>query len=319
MTVAVDPFSRYPSVVDDFRGAWSDDPGYEPLVAFPAAVPYPGDGITTRDVLAYYESVADLMLPHLRRRPLTVRMFPDGIIGQGPFRREVLDQVPVWLPVAKVPLSDDRGFIRQVICDDKATLLYLASRGAVEFHVTLSTIESIRFPNRLVIDLDPPEHGDVANLRRAARHVRDLFIAIGLKPFVQTTGGRGVHVVAPLDGHSSYHLVTPLAGDIAAHVAATAPTLLTVDCRGVRRGRIFVGANRNAYGQTMIAPYSLRGRPGAPTATPLDWSEVGRVEPGQHRLRNLRRRLGRKPDPWANIDAYAEPAATVREVRVGLN
>ena len=288
-------------------------------MGYPVTVPYPADGITMRDVLSYYESVAELMVPHLRRRPLTVRMFPDGIEGQGPFHREMSDRVPAWLPVAKVPLSGDRGFIRQVLCDDRATLLYLVSRGAVEFHVTLSTIESMLFPDRLVIDLDPPEHADVTTLRRAARHVRNLFTALGLTPFVQTTGGRGVHVVAPLDRHSSYQLVTPLAGDIAALVAATAPNLLIAEhYRAVRDDRIVAGANRNAYGQTMIAPYSLRGRPGAPTATPLDWSEVGRVAPGQHRLRNLRRRLGRKPDPWANIDAYAEPATTVREVRAGL-
>lgn len=286
--------------------------------AYPAAVPYPADGITMRDVLSYYESVADLMLPHLRRRPVTVRVFPDGIGGHGPFRREVSDRVPGWLPVAKVPLPDGQGFVRQVVCDDRATLLYLVSRGAVEFHVTLSTVESMLFPDRLVIDLDPPEHGDVVRLRRAARHVRNLLTTVGLTPFVQTTGGRGVHVVAPLDRHSSYHLVTPLAGDIAAHVAATEPALLTVDGDRAGQGdRIVLWANRNAYGQMMIAPYSLRGRPGAPIATPLDWTEVGRVEPGQHRLRNLRRRLRRKPDPWADIDAYAKPAATVREVRGG--
>ncbi len=282
-------------------------------MAYPAALPYPTDGISTRDVLGYYESVADLMLAHLRRRPLTVRMFPDGIGGQGPFRREVMDLVPTWLPVEKVPLSDDRGFVRQVVCDDKAALLYLASRGAIEFHVTLSTIESMRFPDRLVIDLDPPAAGDVADLRRAARHVRKVFSGAGLRPFVQTTGGRGMHVVAPLDGHSSYQRVGRLAEDIAARAAATRPELVTVDYgRALRGNRIVLGTNRNSYGQTMIAPYSLRGMPGAPTATPLDWSEVGRVEPGQHRLRNLRRRLGRKPDPWVNIDAYARPAATVR-------
>lgn len=294
-------------------------PRLTPVPAYPTATPYPADGITARDVLAYYETVADMMVPHLRGRPLTVRLFPDGIGGQGPFRREVPDRLPSWLPVAKVPRSDDQGFIRQVVCDDRATLLHLASRGAVEFHVTLSTVDAMRFPDRLVIDLDPPADGRVPTLRRAARHVRDVCTGLGLTPFVQTTGGRGMHVVAPLDGHSSYHLVAPLAAEIAQQAVTTAPALLSTEsCRSARGDRILVDVNRNAYGQTMIAPYSLRGRPGAPAATPLDWSEVGRVEPGQHRLRNLRRRLGRKPDPWADIDAYARPAVTVRQTTGGL-
>jgi bifunctional non-homologous end joining protein LigD len=275
---------------------------------------YPADRISAQDVLDYYRSVADVMLPHLRGRPVTVRTYPDGIGAPGRFRREAPERFPGWLPVVKVPLPDDSGFLRQVVCEDAASLCHLVGQGAVEFHVTLSTIGSLRCPDRLVIDVDPPVDGDRADLRRAARHVRDLCAVLGMTAFVQTTGGRGFHVVAPLDGHSSYQLVTQLAGDVAGHLADTEPGLFTVEHeQAAVAGRVRLSAHRNAYGQTTIAPYSLRGRPGAPVATPLDWSEMSRVEPAQHRLRNLRRRLGRKPDPWSDMAAYAVPAATVRK------
>jgi bifunctional non-homologous end joining protein LigD len=292
--------------------------GHSPvrLTAVPdrSALPYPADRISSQDVLDYYRAVADVMLPHLHGRPVTVRGFSDGSGRLGPFQREVSERHPCWLPVVKVPLPDDRGFIRQVVCEDAAALCYLASQGAVEFYVTLSTIESLRCPDRLVIDVEPTEGGDLPELRKAARQVRDLYRLLGLTPYVQATGGRGLHVVAPLDGHSSYQLGTQLAGDIARYLTEAAPDLLIGEHdRAPAAGRVRLGTNRNAYGQTTIAPYSLRGRPGAPVATPLDWSELGRVEPAQHGLRNVRRRLGRKPDPMAGMDAYAMPAATVRK------
>jgi bifunctional non-homologous end joining protein LigD len=292
--------------------------GHSPvrLTAVPdtSAMPYAADRISSQDVLDYYRGVAEVMLPHLHGRPVTVRAFPDGVGTPGPFQREVSERHPFWLPVVKVPLPDDQGFIRQVVCEDAAALCYLASQGAVEFYVTLSTIESLRCPDRLVIDVEPAEGGDLADLRKAARQVRDLYRLLGMTPYVQATGGRGWHVVAPLDGHSSYQLVTQLAEDIARYLTEAAPGLLIGERdRAPRAARVRLGTGRNAYGQTVIAPYSLRGRPGAPVAAPLDWAELSRVEPAQYGLRNVRRRLGRKPDPWAGMDDYAMPAATIRK------
>jgi bifunctional non-homologous end joining protein LigD len=292
--------------------------GHSPvrLTAVPekSTMPFPDDRISSQDVLDYYRAVADIMLPHLHGRPVTVRGFPDDIGTPGPFQREVSERHPFWLPVVKVPLPDDRGFIRQVVCEDASALCYLASQGAVEFYVTLSTIESLRCPDRLIIDVEPANGSGVADLRKAARQVRDVYQLLGLTPYVQATGGRGFHVVAPLDGHSSYQLVTQLASDIAQYLIEAAPDLLIGEHdKAPQAGRVRLGVNRNAYGQTSIAPYSLRGRPGAPVATPLDWSEMSRVEPARHGLRNVRRRLGRKPDPWAGMDDYAMPAATVRK------
>jgi bifunctional non-homologous end joining protein LigD len=189
----------------------------------------------------------------------------------------------------------------------------LANQAAIEFHIWLSSVDDLDRPNRLVIDLDPPPDVDVATLRSVARGLRELFGAVGMTPFVQATGGRGFHVVAPLDATANFSYVRELAGDLADRFAAQDPSLLTTAQRKQRRGdRIFLDTNRNAYGQTFVAPYSLRARAGAPIATPLDWSELGRSKPDGFHPRGVRQRLARKADPWATMDSHAAAPTEVR-------
>ncbi|HEV7652402.1 MAG TPA: hypothetical protein VGP26_29965 [Actinophytocola sp.] len=141
----------------------------------------------------------------------------------------------------------------------------------------------------------------------------DLFDSVGLTPYVQATGGRGFHVVAPLDATVDFDVVRPLATDLADHLAAGQPDLLTAAQREQRRrGRIFLDVNRNAYGQTFVSPYSLRARDGAPVATPLGWSELGRATPNGYDAAKIRRRLARTDDPWATMGEHAASAAHAR-------
>ncbi len=133
---------------------------------------------------------------------------------------------------------------------------------------------------------------------------------------MQATGGRGCHVVAPLDASADYTFVRALASDLADHLAAQHPDELTTAQRKQRRGdRVFLDVNRNAYGQTFVAPYSLRARPGAPAATPLDWAELGRATPNGHTIRTVPKRLARKKDPWATLHGAAAP----RDVHAALD
>jgi bifunctional non-homologous end joining protein LigD len=275
---------------------------------------YPGAEITKGDVLDYYGEVAEAMLTHLRDRPLTLHRFPDGIGKAGFFQQKAGEHFPDWLHTATVPRSGGGGTVRHAVCQDAASLLYLANQAVLEFHTWLSTADEPECPTRLVVDLDPPDGVDIADLRATARHAADLFRQVGLVPFAQTTGGRGFHIVAPLDGRSDYELVRPLARDLARRLAETAPDELTTEQRKDQRGeRIFLDVNRNAYGQTAVAPYSLRSRPGAPVATPIDLDELGRVTPDRYTLRNVRRRLANKSDPWADIARHAASAADVRD------
>ncbi|MCC3765171.1 non-homologous end-joining DNA ligase [Glycomyces sp. TRM65418] len=274
---------------------------------------FPEGHVSKGDMLDHYRAVADAMLPHLAGRPLTLRRYPDGIGEAGFFQKHASDYFPDWVRVVDMPQVDE-GSVNHVVCDDEATLLYLANQATIEFHVWLSTVDEPDHPDRLVVDIDPPDGVPVSTLRDVARRARDLYADVGLTPFVQATGGRGFHVVAPLDRSADFDAVRDLADAMADRLAAADPDRLTTAQRKNRRGdRIFLDVNRNAYGQTFIAPYSLRARAGAPVATPLDWAELGRAEPNGHSSTSIRKRLAQKTDPWADIDDHAASAAEARE------
>jgi len=299
------------------RPEYTEAGGRRIKVPHPDKEMYPGEGITAADVLDHYRAVAPVMLPHLAGRPLTLLRHPDGIGAEGFFQRHAMDYFPEWVPTVVLPKRDGTP-AASVVCDDEATLVYLAAHSAIEFHIRPSTVEAIDFPDRLVVDIDPPggagDGAPAAALRDVARRVRDLLADLGFTPFLQTTGGRGFHVVAPLDRGEDFRFVRDLAGDLAAHLARADPDLLTVQHRIDKRGgRIFLDVNRNGRAQTFAAPYTLRARPGAGVAVPLDWGELGRAVPGGHTIRTIRRRLARKADPWADMDAHAAPAGPARE------
>jgi len=276
---------------------------------------YPDDGVTKGDVVEYYRTVADTMVPHLRGRPLTLKRFPDGIAGEGWFQKRAAEHFPAWLRVADIPQrGDDSGSLEYAIGDDAATLVYLANQASLEFHVWTSTVDNIHCPDRLVLDLDPPAGVAPATLRDVARRARELFDDIGLTPYLQATGGSGYHVVAPLVPSEDFDSVRELAGRAAEHLVARHPRQLTTAQRKDKRGdRIFLDVNRNGYAQTHIAPYSLRSRAGATTATPLDWSELGRFGPAEHTIRTVPKRLAQKSDPWLDMAQHAATPGRVRE------
>lgn len=276
---------------------------------------YPSDQLTKADVADYFTSVADVMIPHLRGRPLSMRRFPDGVGSEGFFQKAAGDYFPDWIRTVAVPQRSGEAPVEHVVCDDAATLVYLAGQACLEFHTWLSTADALERPDRLVIDLDPPE-GDkhLTTLRATARQTRDLFEEVGLTPFVQATGGKGFHVLAPLDGEDDYELVRAFARELAERLVESEPDRLTVEQRKNKRGdRIFVDTNRNAYGQTAITPYSARARQGAPVATPIDWDEVSRAEPAGHTVAGIPRRLARKQDPWRDLAKHQASARRARE------
>jgi bifunctional non-homologous end joining protein LigD len=274
------------------------------------------DGVTKGDVIGYYRAVAEVMLPHLAGRPLVLHRFPDGIDTKGFVQQDVGDHFPDWIPVADLPRRAGEGTVGHVLCEDTATLVYLANQAALELHIWPSTVDKPEHPDRLVVDIDPPDGVEVGELRTIARQVRDLYQKVGLTPYVQATGGRGFHVVAPLDRSADFTFVRELAADLADHLAAAHPDDLTTAQRKQRRGdRVFLDINRNAYGQTFVAPYSLRARPTAPVATPLDWTELGRATPNGHTITTMPKRLARKKDPWATIGKGAAP----KKVRAALD
>jgi bifunctional non-homologous end joining protein LigD len=284
---------------------------------FPADGPTDGptdggtDGLTKADVVDYYRRVADVMVPHLRSRPLMLQRYPDGINGQAIVQQAAPDHFPDWVPRASLPKKG--GTIDHVVCDDAATLAYLAGQACITPHRWLSRADRPDDPDLVIFDLDPSGPDPAADfdaVRSGARSLRAALESAGLVPFVQTTGSRGLHVVAPLDRSADFDTVRAFAREVADAVAADDPQHLTTEQRKQkRRGRIYLDIMRNAYAQTAVAPYALRARPGAPVATPLDWDELLSTEMGPQRYTaaNLFRRLARRADPWAGIDRHARP------------
>jgi bifunctional non-homologous end joining protein LigD len=279
-------------------------------ISRPDKVLYPDKGYTKKDLANYYEWAAELLLPHLAGRPLVMHRFPDGIEGSGFYQKQVPDDAPDFLDTVTVPADNARGEVRHLLVHDVDTLRYLANQACLELHRWLSRSKRLDNPDLLVIDLDPPSEPDMAALRRAATATRELFEDIGLVPFLMATGGSGYHVVAPLDGSARFDEVRALARGVAERLSNAAPDELTTEQRIAKRGdRIFLDTNRNAYAQTAIAPYSPRARPGAPVATPIEFGELGKIEPNRFDLRGIRNRMARKPDPWRHIHDHARSAS----------
>lgn len=278
---------------------------------------FPADGLTKGDLIDYYARIAPTALPHYRDRMLSMERFPNGIETRGFFQKDVPDHFPEWLECARLEKQD--GTLCYAIVNDAASLVYLANQGTVTPHLALSRRDAPHHPDRLVFDLDPSD-GDFTKVQAAAELVRARLEALGLETFVQTTGSRGLHIVVPLDRKRDFEACRAFSRAVAEELATRHPTLLTVAMRKRERGaKVFVDYLRNAYGQTAVAPYAVRARPGAPVATPLTWDEVGarRLSAQKYTIRNLFRRLGQRSDPWERIGACPQSLDGAIEALVG--
>ncbi len=274
---------------------------------------FPESGLTKGDLVDYYRRIADVALPHLRGRPLSLQRFPDGIGSHGFFQKDRPDYFPAW--IEGKALSKEDGSVTYVVADNAATLVYLANQACITPHVGLSRVDRIDAPDRLIFDLDP-SGDDFSEVQDAARKVRALLAELDLVSFVQTTGSRGLHVVVPLDRSADFDEVRGFARALAQHLARQHPDTLTVEQRKQARGdRVFLDYLRNAYGQTAVAPYAVRAIEGAPIATPLTWPEAlaPDMSPRKYTISNIFRRLGQTGDPWAHIDREATSLAAAHE------
>jgi bifunctional non-homologous end joining protein LigD len=275
---------------------------------------FPADGITKADLAGYYEAVAEWMVPHVRSRPLSMLRFPDGIEGQGFFHKNVPDHYPDW--IRRVEVDKRGGTVLHALVCDVDTLVYLVGQNTITPHVWLSRADRLRQPDRVVFDLDPAPGADFAAVRRAARWTGELLREIGLEPFAQVTGSKGIHVWTPLRRRATFEDVRPLARDLAELLVARHPDELTTEFRKAERGgRILVDVMRNAYAQTAVPPYAVRPRPGAPVATPIEWDELSdsKLRPDRWTVKTVLRRLGAKGDPWSDIASFARGLSRARK------
>lgn len=276
---------------------------------------FPDDGITKAELIDYYRTVARPMLTHLRGRPLVMERYPDGYRGRSFYHKDVPDYFPEWIRTVRVP--KEGGSLTMAVCDDTATLAYLANQACITPHPWLSTADRLDCPDRLVFDLDPPEDGEdgFAAVRWSARTVGDLLTELGLRPALMTTGSRGMHLVVLLDGRTDFDTARRFARRVADVLAERHADRLTTEPRkNKRRGRLYLDTQRNAYAQTSVAPYAVRARPHAPVATPLHWDELDDPGLGPRRwtLRTLPERLDEYGDPWKGLGRCRRSLSTAQ-------
>lgn len=277
-------------------------------ISNPHKLYFPADDLTKGDLIAYYRRIAEVMLPHLRQRPIAMQRFPDGIEAEGFYQKEAPDYFPDWIERVPILVESQNEIQPQVVCNDAATLVYLVNQGCITPHAWLSRADNAYRPDRLIFDLDPPENeaeNDFDLVLAAAHALRQALTALDLTPFVMTTGSRGLHVVAPLDSSVDFDTVRAFARQVADRLAEQQPDKFTTETRKAKRnGRLFLDYLRNAYAQTAVAAYAVRPLPGAPVATPLDWDELNRsdLHAQRYNVRNIFQRLGQKADPWADIE-----------------
>jgi bifunctional non-homologous end joining protein LigD len=281
---------------------------------------FPGNGLTKVDVVDYYERLADHILPHLEGRPLVLQRFPDGIEGHGFYQKQAGEHLPGWVRTVNVQLTGSKDSQDLVVCDDVATLVYLANQACLVLHPWLSPADALEHPDLLVVDLDPSPGNDFESVRQTARKVRALFEELGLPSFLKLTGSKGVHIAVPLDGRADFDTVRSFARDAMQLLAERHPDDLTTEQRkDQRRGRVYLDVGRNAYGQTAVAPYSVRPLHEAPVAAPIDWDELGRVGPHHVTVKNVFRRLAQREDPWHGLRRRAHslqgPAERLRGMK----
>jgi bifunctional non-homologous end joining protein LigD len=272
---------------------------------------FPDDGITKGDLIDYHHEVAAAMLPHLKGRPLALQRYPDGLAGGGFFQQQASGHFPDWVDRATVPLRGG-GQIDHVVCNTPATLVYLANQGCITLHTWLSHADRPERPDQLIFDLDPPGE-QFAEVRWTAHMLRSLLDELGLPSLVKTTGGRGLHVHVPIARRQEFDSVREFAREVADTLAEREPRRITTETRKAKRhGRLYLDTARNAYGQTAVAPYTVRARPGAPVATPLDWSELDdrRFDPKRFTLRTVPRRS--PEDPWQDVPGRASSLTDAR-------
>lgn len=268
-------------------------------VSHPEKVFWSEEGYTKQNLAQYYTAIFPKLLPYVRNRILTLERCPDGMHGDCFFQKQIPSGMPPRTPTKRLAHLDDSGkFTDYVVGGALITQLALVNLGCIAVHVMASRAVSPRKPDWITIDIDP-ESGKFADAARAGLHVKAALDTLGLVSFAKTSGSRGLHVLVPIRTGPDAGEVLSFAESFVARVAAAHPEELTVEHSvGARRGRVYLDPFRNAFGQTVVAPYSVRRREHAPVSTPLDWSEVKTtLVPSDFNLGDFRRRL-EHPDPW---------------------
>jgi bifunctional non-homologous end joining protein LigD len=239
---------------------------------------WPASGFTKAGVIDYYARVADAILPHLRDRPLTLKRFPDGVEAQSFFEKRCPSHRPDWVETAPVWSGRNEGDIDYCLCNERATLIWMAQLAALELHPSLSLADEIERPTVLAFDLDPGDPAGILECCRVGLRLREMFGELGLECFPKTSGSKGLQVYVPLNVEVTYERTKPFARAVAQTLEREQPKLVVSRmAKKLRKGKVFVDWSQNDQHKTTVAAYSLRARERPTVSTPLRWEEVERA------------------------------------------
>jgi bifunctional non-homologous end joining protein LigD len=264
---------------------------------------FPKLGLTKGDLLRYYLSVAQVLLPHVNDRPMVMKRYPHGVTGDFFYMKRTPSPRPEWLRTCRIEHRSG-NVIDFPVLDDRASLLWLINLGCIDLNPWYSLCDDPDRPLYIHFDLDPTPDTPFATLREAASIVGDVLRGLGMTPYVKTSGSKGIHVYVPIQRQLIQHEVWEIAKEIGHQTARAHPDVLTAEYRVAKRprGRVLVDYNQNAWGRTLASIYSVRANEAATVSTPISWEELENgVEIGDFTVFNVPERTARVGDLWSPL------------------
>jgi len=264
---------------------------------------WPGEGYSKGDLIDYYDKMADHILPHLKGRCLSLKRNPNGINDKGFYHKDAGENAPSYVDVFKVKSESNNKIIDYIVCNNKATLLYVANLGCIEINPWSSTTKKIGHPTWMVIDIDPSDKNKFTEVVDTALAVKMVLDKAGVSSYCKTSGASGLHVYVPLKNKYEYVTVRDFAHIIASLVQEQLPGITTLERSLSKRGpKIYIDYLQNSAGQTLASVYSVRPVPGASVSAPLEWKEINhKLSPKQFTIENIFQRIKKKGDLFSRI------------------
>jgi|Deesub1362A_J573_1020465.scaffolds.fasta_scaffold00988_5 bifunctional non-homologous end joining protein LigD len=248
---------------------------------------YPKVELTKAHVIEYYKKISSFLLPHLKNRPLVLKRYPKGVEKEGFFQKSIPQSAPNWVKRVSIYSEEEKKEITYVLCENLATLIWLANLASLEIHPWLSQVNSLECPDLIVFDLDP--YGVSFNeVKRVAFLIKDSLEALGIECFCKTSGLRGVHIYVPIEPRFTYEEAKKFSRLLSLVLAQKFPFFVTSQWKVEKRRGVFIDWNQNVKGKTLVAPYSLRVSPQATISYPLSWDELEALkDPSQFNLKKV--------------------------------
>ncbi len=272
-------------------------------VTHPEKIFWPTEKITKGDVIAYYDEMAGYLLPYIKDRPQSLRRTPDGIVKEGFFQKNMAGSAPEWAITERIHSDSTNEDIDFLVCNDKDTLIYMANLGCIEINPWSSRVGSLDNPDYIIFDLDPNK-ASLKDLITTANKVKEVLDSLGIKGYLKTSGGKGLHVFIPIKPKYTYEQSRDFSHIISLHVHEALPDITSLERLPKKRvGKVYLDFLQNGKGKTMACAYSLRPREGATASTPLEWDELNQkgFDLKNYNIKTLPKRVREKGDLWADF------------------